>query len=128
MEYTRIYGDSDGESHFEDVTVELSPVDFAPPAPPLNLAPPIAADRVVLGAAERAWFGDWHPTPNRQFFFQMSGKLEVAASDGEVRQFQAGSLLLLEDVSGKGHLSKVVGNKAVHGVFVQLRESGDAAA
>ncbi len=60
MEYTRIYGDSDGESHFEDVTVELSPVDFAPPAPPLNLASPIAADRVVLGAAERAWFGNWH--------------------------------------------------------------------
>jgi hypothetical protein len=58
----------------------------------------------------------------------MSGKLEVAASDGEVRQFQAGSLLLLEDVSGKGHLSKVVGNEVVHGVFVQLRESGDAAA
>jgi hypothetical protein len=54
MEYTRIYGDSDGESHFEDVTVELSPVDFAPPAPPLNLASPMAADRVVLGAAERA--------------------------------------------------------------------------
>ena len=128
MEYTRIYGDSDGESHFEDVTVELSPVDFAPPAPPLNLASPIAADRVVLGAAERAWFGNWHHTPKRQFYFQMSGKLEVAASDGEVRQFQAGSLLLLEDVSGKGHLSKVVGNEVVHGVFVQLRESGDAAA
>ena len=128
MEYTRIYGDSDGESHFEDVTVELSPVDFAPPAPPLNLASPIAADRVVLGAAERAWFGNWHHTPKRQFYFQMSGKLEVAASDGEVRQFQAGSLLLLEDVSGKGHLSKVIGNEVVHGVFVQLRESGDAAA
>lgn len=34
MKYTRIYGDPIGESHFEDVEVELKLVDFAPPAAP----------------------------------------------------------------------------------------------
>jgi hypothetical protein len=38
MKYTRIYADADGESHFEDVEVQFQEVDFAPPAPPLNLS------------------------------------------------------------------------------------------
>ena len=31
--YVRVYADDKGESHFEDVAIELSEVDFAPPAP-----------------------------------------------------------------------------------------------
>ena len=34
--YIRIYNDELGESHFADLVVVLPPVDFAPPAPPLN--------------------------------------------------------------------------------------------
>ena len=120
MKYTRIYCDVDGESHFEDVYVEVAPVDFAPPASPLNLAAPLEAERAVLCEFPAEWFGDWHPAPRRQFCFQMSGELEVQVSDGEIRRFSAGSLGLLEDTSGKGHLTRVVGNSGVDAVFVQL--------
>ena len=120
MKYTRICCDVDGESHFEDVYVEVAPVDFAPPAPPLNLAAPLEAERAVLCEFPAEWFGDWHPAPRRQFIFQMSGELEVQVSDGEIRRFYAGSLGLLEDTSGKGHLTRVVGNSGVNAVFVQL--------
>ncbi len=120
MKYTRIYCDVDGESHFEDVYVEVAPVDFAPPASPLNLAAPLDAERAVLCEFPAEWFGDWHPAPRRQFIFQMSGELEVQVSDGEIRRFSAGSLGLLEDTSGKGHLTRVVGNSWVDAVFVQL--------
>ena len=120
MKYTRIYCDVDGESHFEDVYVEVAPVDFAPPASPLNLAAPLEAERAVLCEFPAEWFGDWHPAPRRQFIFQMSGELEVQVSDGEIRRFSAGSLGLLEDTSGKGHLTRVVGNSGVDAVFVQL--------
>jgi hypothetical protein len=128
MKYTRIYRDAAGESHFEDVAVELTPVDFAPPAPPLNLAAPMEAERVVLCHAPRAWVGDWHPAPQRQFYVQLSGHLEVEVSDGEVRRFSSGSLVLLEDTSGKGHLTKVAGDAAVEAVFVQLPPVGAPAA
>lgn len=120
MNYTRIYCDDAGESHFQDVDVELAPVDFAPPAPPLNLAAPIEAARVIFCDAPQSWVGDWHPAPHRQFYFQMSGRLEVEVSDGEVRRFSAGSLVLLEDTSGKGHLTKVIGDARLAAVFVQL--------
>lgn len=120
MKYTRIYCDTDGGSHFEDVYVEVAAVNFAPPAPPLNLAAPLEADRVVLCAFPAEWVGDWHPSPRRQFYFQMSGELEVQVGDGELRKFSAGSLILLDDTMGKGHLTRVAGNSGVDAVFVQL--------
>lgn len=128
MKYTRIYNDSEGESHFEDVAVGLDPVDFAPPAPPLNLSTPVAAERVVLCAVEPTWYGDWHPAPQRQFYFQMSGVLEITVSDGETRRFEAGALVLLEDLSGKGHRTRVVSHGAVHSGFIQLPSQRDSAA
>jgi hypothetical protein len=36
--YIRLYADESGESHFEDLEIELDPMDYAPPASPLNIA------------------------------------------------------------------------------------------
>ncbi len=123
MKYTRIYGDATGESRFEDITVDVAPVDFAPPAAPLNLAAPIDSERTILCSVPAGWVGDWHPAPRRQFYFQMSGELEVQVSDGEIRRFSAGSLVLLADTSGKGHFTRALGSSEVDGAFVQLPES-----
>ena len=41
-------------------------------------------------------------------------------TDGEVRRLGAGDVALLEDVSGKGHRTRVVGDRDGLGVFVQL--------
>ena len=38
MKYTKIFSDEEGETHFEDVGVELESINYAPPAPPLNLS------------------------------------------------------------------------------------------
>jgi hypothetical protein len=40
----------------------------------------------------------------------LRGAYEVTASDGMVRRFPVGSLLLLEDTTGKGHLTRSVGD------------------
>jgi hypothetical protein len=47
-------------------------------------------------------------------------ELEVQVSDGEVRRLSAGAVVYLEDTEGKGHTTRVVGDEAVSGVFVQL--------
>lgn len=120
MQYSRIYSDNEGESHFEDISIDLTPVDFAPPAPPLNIASPFETERMILCTIPADWFGNWHPTPRRQFYIQLSGELEVEVSDGEIRRFSAGSLVLLEDTTGKGHLTREMGSKGVNAVFVQL--------
>jgi hypothetical protein len=127
MTYTRIYSDRTGESHFEDVSVPVAAVDLAPPAPPLDMAEPIRAERMLLATMPLTWASTWHPAPRRQFYVQLSGTLEVQVSDGQVRQFPPGSLVLLEDTTGKGHCTRVVGNAIAGGVFVQLPAAENAA-
>src|SRR5712692_4358975 len=108
MTCTRLYSDANGESHFEDIEVELAPTDFAPPAPRLNLSSFTAAKQFAFMSAPVGWSSDWHVSSARNFFFVLSGEWEVTASDGETRKFPPGSVLLVEDTAGKGHTSRVV--------------------
>ncbi len=98
--YVRVYADSEGESHFSDEEMELKSVNFAPP---VNISAFTPAKHFALLHAPVGWFGDWHPTPYRQFFFILVGKVEVRVNDGEVRRFGPGSILFVEDTTGKGH-------------------------
>jgi hypothetical protein len=120
MKYVRIYTDEMGESHFEDKELALNPVDFAPPAPPIDVSAPFAATRVIYGRSPLGWRGDPHPAPKRQFFLLLQGMIEVRTSDGEVRTFGPGDIVLLEDITGKGHISEVVGEGEAFGAFIQL--------
>lgn len=107
--YVRLYRDEIGESHFEDVDATLEPVDFAPPAPPVFVAELFDGAGCRLITAPTGWGGDVpHPSPLRQLFAVLGGVMEVTASDGERRRFQAGSLLLLEDTSGSGHTTEIL--------------------
>ncbi len=122
MKYTRVYADSAGESHFEDITVEMKEMDFAPPAPPLNLSPFFSATNYGFMSASPGWYGDWHPTPKRQIMFYLQGEIEAEVSDGEIRRFGPGSVTLVEDTTGRGHKSRVVGTVDVLLAVVQLEE------
>jgi len=118
----RLYADSQGESHFSDAETELRSVNFAPPAPPVNISAFTPAKHFILLNAPAGWFGDWHPTPYRQFFFVLVGELEVRVTDGEMRHFGPGSILFVEDTTGKGHTTRNIGDDAILAV-VQLAES-----
>ena len=120
MRYTRVYADEQGESHFEDVEVDMNEAVFAPPAPPLKLSEFMESSRFTFVSAEPGWYGDWHPAPARQFTLYLQGEIEAEASDGAVRRFGPGSAVLAEDTSGKGHRSRVIGDREVVLAVVQL--------
>ena len=115
----RVYADSDGESHFDDTEIQLNSVDFAPPAPPLDISAVREAKYGFL-SAPTGWFGDWHPAPQRQVMCLLSGVLEVGVSDGETRQIESGTITLVEDTEGVGHRSRVVSAEPAVMVFAQL--------
>ena len=123
LRYVRVHDGIDGETHFEDVDVELEFAPFAPPAPPIAVSDSLPAAAVVFFGGPENWFGDFHPTPQRQFCMLCEGQLELQTTDGEARRFSPGDLLLLDDLSGRGHISRVVGPSPVAGVFVQLPQS-----
>ena len=120
MKYSRIYADQAGESHFEDVEIELALVNIAPPAPPLNISSFSPAIQYAFWSFPAGWRGDWHPVPQKQIFFVLSGEIAGQVSDGEVRHFEAGSIVLGEDTAGKGHVSWVISETDVLTAVVQL--------
>lgn len=118
--YVRVYADSEGESHFSDEEMELRSVSFAPPAP-LHLSAFTPTKHFALLVSPAGWFGDWHTAPHRQFFFRLVGEIEIRVSDGEVRRLGPGSILFVEDTTGKGHTTRNIGGDAIAAV-VQLAE------
>jgi hypothetical protein len=119
MHVTRIHADQNGESHFEDIEIDLSPMEAAPPSAPLSVSS-LAAERIVFAQFPPGWFGDWHPAPKRQYWVGILGIVEATVSDGEVRVFGPGNIVLLDDLVGKGHTTRVRGEQGAQAMFVQL--------
>lgn len=53
----------------------------------------------------------------------LAGELECTTSDGQVRRFGPGSIYFLDDTTGKGHSSRVIGGADWFGVGVDLAEA-----
>jgi hypothetical protein len=122
MRVYRLYADEEGESHLEELDLPMTSMEFAPPAPPLDVSEFKDAKRVGLIRGPAGWFGDWHPAPKRQIMFHLTGQLEAETSDGERRIIAPGTMVLVEDTAGKGHRSRVIGTEDVYIGVVQLED------
>ena len=122
MLYGRFYTDSAGETHFEELEVTFDLASYAPPAPPLFVSTFQAVEQFGFLRFEPGWSGDWHPVPGRQIQIFIEGVIAGEVSDGTVHQFKPGMVLLLEDTTGKGHKSWVVGDEVVVIAVVRLPE------
>ena len=63
---------------------------------------------------------DWHPAPRRQYIINLDAGVKITASDGESRVIGVGEVILVEDTTGKGHLSQHVEGKIRHSIFVPI--------
>ena len=115
--YVRLYAGEDGETHFEDVTVPAEQDGDVVVAAPIPLSAMIM--RVVLAPATDALR---HNAPRRQFIVHLDGAVEVEASDGERRRFGPGDVVLVEDVTGRGHITRWVGDGSRRVLFLPLPE------
>lgn len=123
--YTRIYCTPDRESHFENVTVELAKINFAPPATPIYIGGKRPATSAFFGGFDPHWGAHDvenrlnHPVPAAQFVTFLAGVVSIITTDGETRQFRAGDVLWVEDTSPcKGHIF-VAGDKPVFLMFAR---------
>eukprot|EP00128_Syssomonas_multiformis_P000685 Colp12_sorted_trinity150504_noHs@22582 len=116
MKATRLYTDEKGESHFEDFEIELEDAgDIG------RLSKLYEAKGVIFRETPGSYDFTWHNAPKRQFVIMLSGGgVEMTASDGEVRRFYPGDITLLEDTTGKGHISKAIDGKSRVSIFIQL--------
>ena len=101
MSITRLYTGADGQSHIEELDLAARP----------ELTALMATKGVVFRSTEPGRFSDWHNAPRRQFVITLSGEAELGFGDGSVHLVGPGHANLVEDLTGKGHTTRVVGNQ-----------------
>jgi len=115
MRIHNLYADAAGQSHWRDVEVEWAEENRAG-----RFSKRVAATGIIFRHVQGEYDIDWHPAPRRQYIINLDAGVEITASDGEARKIGAGEVILVEDVSGKGHLSKSIGGKLRHSIFVPI--------
>lgn len=108
----RLYADDAGESHFEEIEFEMSSVQYAPPAPALDISAPLEALSCFWFRFPKGWDDAAHPTPRRQLFVMLEGEVEGWTSTGDTRIFRPGDRLLMDDLTGKGHGARPLNGEA----------------
>jgi len=101
MGIARLYTGDDGESHIEEMSTESHP----------ELANLQSASGIVFRTVEPGYFSDWHNAPRRQFVITLDGEVEIGLGDGTVHRFGPGQAMLAEDLTGKGHTTRAVGDR-----------------
>lgn len=105
--YVRLYTGSDGKTHFEDIEVKYNRDVLLGDVVIARQSDPIVCGQAFFITGNRD--GDWHCAPRRQFLFFLEGEMEMEVEDGSIRRFLPGDVLLVEDISGRGHLSRTRG-------------------
>lgn len=112
----RLYTGADGESHFEEIAPEYAPQG------PSERAPWEKAESISFSRQPTGRFMDWHPAPRKQYVISLAGEVEIGIGDGTVRRFGPGDVLLAEDLTGRGHTTRVVGDETRISATVPLVE------
>lgn len=110
MHYVRLYADELGDSQFEDIELPTSHLQSPVSSTVFEATDPLS----VKGAAFRRVIkempdGEPHVAPRRQFIVHLEGNVEVETSRGEKRVFGPGAVLLAEDTTGQGHITRNLG-------------------
>lgn len=116
MELVRVYTGSDGQSHFEDVTIEFENHDSLTGA----ISTLWPGSGVMFREVDGSYSLDFHNAPRRQLVVNLTGSVEIEVGDGTVRRLGPGEILLAEDVEGQGHISRNVGGEARSCLFIPL--------
>ena len=108
----RLYTGDDGQSHIDDLD--------------LKSHPDLTSERATASIRFMEWprdqFIDWHPAPRRQYVILVSGQLEIGLGDGTTRRFGPGDARLVEDTTGQGHTTRVVGDQPTVTAVVPLAD------
>src|SRR5919205_4259317 len=111
MRIHNLYTDEKGESHFRDIEIE-----WAEERRGSMLSRRFPANGIIFRETQAEHDLDGHPAPRKQYIVNLDDGVRITASDGESRVIGAGEVLLVEDTTGRGHLSKGLG-KIRHSLF-----------
>ncbi|MEQ9465277.1 MAG: hypothetical protein RJQ10_16570 [Haliea sp.] len=115
MKVTRIFTGDDGESHFEDIDIEMTVGEFG-----ALISEPVDAKAVLFRRVEGDYDVDFHNAPRKQYVVNLNGSVEIETGHGERRVLGPGEILLAEDTTGRGHQSRSPDGKPRDCLFIPL--------
>ena len=115
MKSVHLYAGADGESHFRGVEVKMKEAGSRG-----QRSEPMKATGIFFSTTGADYDLDWHNAPRQQFVITLEGQVEITASDGTKRRFGPGDIMLADDTTGRGHISRAVNNKPRRATFVTL--------
>ena len=114
MRIHNLYTDANGESHFRDIEIE-----WVEERRGSKLSKRLPATGIIFRETVGEYDLDWHRAPRRQYIVNLDAGVQLTASDGESRIIGPGEIILVEDTTGKGHLSHGLG-KLRHSLFIPV--------
>ena len=110
----RMYADDNSvatweEINFQDVSIWADGTDVT---------------QIKFASRQPGFLQDWHPAPQRQFVIILSGQLEIGFEDGSTKVFGPGDARLVEDITGKGHTTKALGDLPCITATIGLKDQG----
>ena len=109
IEVIHVYADENGVSHVGRVKVVGSPKEL-----PIDS---VIASSIAQGVE------DWHRAPAKTFTINVVGDIEAEVSDGTRVKIGKGDLVYLEDLTGKGHVTRLL--TPVANLFIRMKPDFD---
>ena len=102
---TRVFTGPDNQTHAEELELKFTP---GSPAEVFKMMQVTGSElhRTAGGSVD-----DWHRAPRRQYVITLSGRGEIEVAGGKKISVGPGNIDLVEDTTGKGHITKVVGTE-----------------
>ena len=115
MRVLRVYAGADGESHFEDIDIDLQESGLGG-----RMSALIPGAGVVFREVDGSYDLGFHNAPRRQLVVNLTGAVDIGIGDGTVRRLGAGDILLAEDLTGRGHTSRAVNGEPRRCLFIPI--------
>lgn len=116
MRIHNLYVDDQGETHFRDIEVEWGEQTASG-----RLSKRLPATGIIFREVQPTYDLDWHPAPRRQYIITLSGEVEIEIGDGTIKRFGKGDIMLADDTTGRGHITRVLGNQPRIYVTIPLK-------
>jgi len=102
---TRLYTGPDNQTHAEEVEVKFTAGGTN------DVSKMMQVTGAELHRASPGRVSDWHRGPRRQYVITLSGQGEVEVAGGKKIALGPGHIDLVEDTTGKGHITRDTGTE-----------------
>jgi hypothetical protein len=117
VKVTRLYTGPDGKTKVEEYEIPLKPQGRG-----TELSQIVPVKSVQFRRTNKDYDLDWHPAPNRQYVVTLSGESEIELEGGRKLRLGPGHILLAEDTTGQGHISRAIGAGDRISLFIPLAD------